>query len=297
MNESIQIRYLIANEQDATWGLTVNTVGYQQIEPNSIYPPQIHPEQYFFSIQKGRILDECILLYITQGKGTFVSSSQKIIELKSGDMVLLFPGEWHSYSPDKSTGWREYWIGFKGIDMESRIENGFFCKLKPIFNVGSSEEIVQLYMRAISSAKKQEIGFQQILAGIVTYLLGIAYSRNKLLSFEDVKVTNQIDKAKMIMFENSHTNITPEDIANQICVSYSSFRRIFKQYTGLSPLQYIQEIRIQKGKDLLANTLLTSQEIAFRIGYENPDYFCAIFKKKTGYSPIKYREFIQGKNL
>ncbi|WP_165020256.1 MULTISPECIES: AraC family transcriptional regulator [unclassified Dysgonomonas] len=297
MKNSVHIKYLIANEQDMLWGLTVNTVGYQHIDPHTPYPPQNHPTRYLFSTQKGRVLEECQLIYITQGRGTFVSSSQKKTEIKAGNMFLLFPGEWHTYSPDPSTGWNEYWIGFKGVNIDSRIQNGFFNMHKPIFNVGSREDIVQLYMRAISVAKEQTTGFQQMLAGILNHLLGIAYSQDKYAAFEDMKVTNQINKAKMIMFENFHTDITPESVANQVFMSYSWFRRIFKQYTGLSPHQYIQELRVQKSKELLTNTMLTSQEIAFEVGFENPDYFCTAFKKMTGASPIKYREFTQGKNL
>ena len=44
-------------------------------------------------------------------------------------MFLLFPGEWHTYTPDKETGWNEYWIGFDGKIMENWEKNGFFSLL------------------------------------------------------------------------------------------------------------------------------------------------------------------------
>ncbi|NDW18976.1 AraC family transcriptional regulator [Dysgonomonas sp. 216] len=297
MKESIHIKYLIANEQDALWGLTVNTVGYQHISSGSSYPPQNHPTRYLFSTEKGRILEEYQLLYITQGKGSFVSESQKSITVKEGNMFLLFPGEWHNYKPDNQTGWAEYWIGFNGINIDNRILNGFFSRQKPVFNVGISEEIVQLYKQAIDTAQAQESGFQQMLAGIVNHLLGYAYVQDKRSVFNEMKVINQINKAKVIMLENFKNNISPEEVANRVNMSYSWFRRIFKQYTGFSPAQYIQELKIQKSKELLTNTMLTSQEIAFEIGFDNSDYFCTTFKRRTGTTPIKYREFTQGKNL
>jgi len=297
MKNSVHIKYLIANEQDLLWGLTVNTVGMQQIDPYSAYPPQNHPTRYLFSTTKGRILEEYQLLYITQGKGFFVSESHKKTSLKEGNMFLLFPGEWHSYQPDETSGWNEYWIGFNGINIDNRIQNGFFSRQKPVFNVGIREGIVQLYKEAIEIAKVQETGFQQMLAGIVNHLLGIAYAQDKHSVFEDLKVTNQINKAKIIMLESLQTGLTSEMIAARVNMSYSWFRRIFKQYTGFSPAQYIQELKIQKSKELLTNTMLTSQEIAFEAGFENPDYFCTTFKKKTGSTPMKYREFTQGKNL
>ncbi|SHE86856.1 AraC family transcriptional regulator [Dysgonomonas macrotermitis] len=296
-DNSIHVKYLIANEQDLLWGLTVNTVGVQDIPPGSPYPLGSHPTRYLFSTEKGRILEEYQLLYITQGQGRFTSTSQKPVNVCEGNMFLLFPGEWHTYHPDQSTGWNEYWIGFQGINIDNRIQNGFFSKNKPVFNVGIREEIVQLYKQAIDIARDQHTGFQQMLAGIVNHLLGYAYSQDKYSLFEDLKVTNQINKAKIIMLEHYHTSILPEEVAQRVNMSYSWFRRIFKQYTGFAPAQYILELKIQKSKELLTNTMMTSQEVAFAVGFDNSDYFCSTFKRKTGYTPIKYREFTQGKNL
>jgi AraC-like DNA-binding protein len=97
--------------------------------------------------------------------------------------------------------------------------------------------------------------------------------------------------------ENLYAGITPQTIAERLNKSYSWFRRIFKQYIGISPAQYIVEMKIQKSKELLTNTDMSSKEISFELGFDNPDYFCTIFKKKTGSSPLRYREFTQGLNL
>lgn len=291
MKDGINIKYLISNEQDKLWGVTVNTVGHQHIEPNSVYPPKDHPSEYIFSTRKGRVLDEYVLLYISYGSGFFTSSLKEKTKIKAGNMLLLFPGEWHSYEPNHSVGWDEYWIGFKGEYIDDRIKNGFINRQKEIYYVGSSLEIVQLYRTAIKTAEEQKIGFQPILSGIASLLLAITCSLDKYLLFDQEKPIKLINQAKMIMFENSHTDIKPEDVADKICMSYSLFRHKFKQYTGISPHQYLQELRIQKSKELLISTVLTCQEIAYSIGYNNPEHFGAIFKKKTGISPIKYREF------
>lgn len=296
MKNDVHVKYLISNSKDDSWGLTVSTVGYQQILPNTEYPPQDHPKEYLFSTHKGRVLDEYILLYIAHGNGSFSSSTKKNIKLQAGTAILLFPDEWHNYKPIRSDGWDEYWIGFKGYLMEKRVQNGFFNKQKELFYVGPSMEIIQLYKSAINIAKEQKAGYQQVLAGIAGLLLGITYSQDKDASFGQTDMLYQINKAKMIIFESLHTNINLEDIANQICMSYSWFRHVFKKYTGLSPYQYILELRIEKSKELLITTTLTSQEIAYKVGYEDPMHFGIIFKKKTGFSPIKYRNLFQNQN-
>lgn len=115
-------------------------------------------------------------------------------------------------------------------------------------------------------AQEQTTGFQQILAGIVHLLLGYTYSEHKQNSFINMNVLDQINTAKHLIAENYKTEITPKDIATKINMSYSCFRKVFKQYTGFSPSRYKEELRLQTSKELLANTTMTSQEIAFEVG-------------------------------
>ena len=74
-------RYLLANERDALWGLTVSTVGYEEISPNEDYPTKGHADGYYFNIEKGRVLDEYQLLYNPEGKGVFQRLLKLIEEL------------------------------------------------------------------------------------------------------------------------------------------------------------------------------------------------------------------------
>ena len=107
-------KYLLVNERDILWGLTVSTVGYEEIAPGESYPTRGHADGYYFDLERGRELNEYQLLYITKGEGTFHSATVREAHLREGDLFLLFPGEWHSYHPNPNTGWKSYWTGFKG---------------------------------------------------------------------------------------------------------------------------------------------------------------------------------------
>ena len=77
-------------------------------------------------------------------------------------------------------------------------------------------------------------------------------------------------------------------------MSYSKFRKMFKEYTGFAPAQYIQEVRMNMAKEMLANTSKSIKEIAFELGYDNKDYFFTVFRKITGITPVSYRKQTQG---
>ena len=68
-----QIKYLISNEQDILWGTATTTIGMQEGLPGVPYPYGEHPPGYMFSTEKGRILQEYMLVYIYKGRGWFWS--------------------------------------------------------------------------------------------------------------------------------------------------------------------------------------------------------------------------------
>lgn len=62
--------YLTANERDRRWGLECTTAGHTVVPPQSCYPITSHPSDHLFSDNKGRVLKEFALVYITAGSGT-----------------------------------------------------------------------------------------------------------------------------------------------------------------------------------------------------------------------------------
>ena len=283
-------KYLLANERDAQWGLTVSTVGFEHILPGDSYPTKGHADGYYFDCAKGRTLNEYQLLYNPEGEGIFESTNQKPTRLKAGDMFLLFPGEWHTYHPDPKTGWKSYWIGFRGKNMDDRVRAGFLTPTRPIYHVGYSFTLEGLYKRAYEAAVEEAAYSQQLMAGIVNHLIGMMYSleRNRELSKNRQQV-DMISRARMRIRESLESDITIQQIAEELGVSYSNLRKLFKEHTGLSPATYQQELRLLRAKELLTTTELSIKEIAYRLNFESPDYFSAKFKAKMGQKPSEVR--------
>ena len=283
-------RYLLANERDALWGLTVSTVGYEEIAPGDPYPTRGHADGYYFNIEKGRVLNEYQLLYNPEGEGVFQSTHCPPTPIKAGDMFLLFPGEWHSYHPLPHTGWKSHWIGFRGKNMDDRVRAGFLSPEKPIYHVGYSSVIEELYRTAYQQAVEEAAYSQQVMAGLVNHLIGKMYAleRNIELNRNQAQV-DMINRARMQIRKALESNLTIQQVAEELGVSYSNFRKLFKEYTGLSPATYQQELRLLRAKELLSTTDMTVKEIAYRLNFESPDYFSAKFKAKMGCKPSEAR--------
>lgn len=283
-------KYLVVNPRDVQWGLTVSTVGYEEIGVADTYPTRGHADGYYFDIDKGRVLNEYQLLYITEGEGIFNSAHAKDIPLKAGDLFLLFPGEWHTYHPTGKNGWKSYWIGFKGKNVDDRVKAGFLSVYKPIYHVGFSADIIRLYEEAYKRAQEEAPYSQQILAGIVNHLVGLMYAleRSMELSKDHTRV-DKINLARLRIRESLEVDLTIQQVAEELGVSYSNFRKLFKEFTGISPALYQQDLRLQRAKELLATTTLSIKEIAYRLRFDSPDYFSSKFKIKTGKKPSEFR--------
>jgi AraC-like DNA-binding protein len=79
------------------------------------------------------------------------------------------------------------------------------------------------------------------------------------------------------------------DLARRLGVSYTWFRRTFTHHTGLSPHQYRLQLKMGRARTLLSETALTVKEVAFRCGFESEQYFCRLFRRKTGVAPGEWR--------
>ena len=105
-------------------------------------------------------------------------------------------------------------------------------------------------------------------------MIGMILSISKNKIFEVGDVDQKIEQAKIIMN-----------------ISYSWFRKVFKDYTGYAPAKYFQELKLRKAKQLLVGTSQSVKEISFMLDYKSTEHFFSLFKKRTGFTPLEYRSF------
>lgn len=79
------------------------------------------------------------------------------------------------------------------------------------------------------------------------------------------------------------------DVADQVSIPKRSFIRRFKKATQLTPIQYLQKVKVEAAKKALEKTTQTVSEIMYEVGYNDMKSFRNLFKKETGTSPLSYR--------
>ncbi len=98
-----------------------------------------------------------------------------------------------------------------------------------------------------------------------------------------------IHLSKEYIDDNFHSEITLDSISQNVCVSKYYLHRLFTEITGITPIQYLTKVRLDKAKYKLQKSKHSISEIASECGFESAAYFSRAFKKHIGISPSKYR--------
>lgn len=282
-------KYLTPGEADKNWGLYLNVAGRATVTPNAIYPSSEHPTGYFFTWNKGRVLQEYQLIYITEGAGVLENRQGKF-NVKEGTTLLIRPGEYHRYRPILKTGWVENYIGFNGNMIAHFFEQAVFLNNQPYFECGIRDSFLGIYHEIFKLVQEEKPGFQQIASGLILKLLGSMVAHQKQGDFSGKTIEAIIQKARLQMRENVEAHIDLQELASQYHIGYANFRKMFKKYTGVSPRQYHLELKLMRAKELILSSDKNIQEICNELQFESIHYFSRYFKQKMGYSPTELRK-------
>ncbi|MCX7876483.1 MAG: AraC family transcriptional regulator [Melioribacteraceae bacterium] len=272
------------------WGLEVSSAGKALTNSNSKYPPTTHPKPYMFTWESGRVLPENAFVYITDGNGVLDTKTRKFLQLTAGDLIFIPANEWHRYKPLREIGWKEYWVTFTGLQVKKFQSNGILSQKIEVLKIGLDEDTVNLFDQMIDYFDRNPLGFNEFLISLLYKLIAhINYLKINTIS-DNYKNEEVIKKTKIFILENFNCSIDYKNFSKELGISYSSLRKIFKDYTKLSLLQYQINIKLHKAKLFLTQTEKPIAEISEELGFENQFYFSKFFKSKTKLAPKKWRE-------
>ena len=163
---------------------------------------------------------------------------------------------------------------FKAADTPCILKEESNALISDLFNESSD-----MYSQAVISLSK----IKSVIYNLLSYL-----SQKERQKSINLRGFNTIAKGISILESDFKSEITMKEIAELCNVSESTFRRLFKEYMGKSPVEYRIERRISYAKKLLKTGGMTVVEVALETGFDDPAYFCRVFKKQTGITAGEY---------
>ncbi|NLM25819.1 MAG: AraC family transcriptional regulator [Firmicutes bacterium] len=148
------------------------------------------------------------------------------------------------------------------------------------------------YTIADECIQRQE-GYQAYLEALFIQLLVYInrMSESKNLIAPKLNVGNsKINEIISFINENYMHKLTLTDITDSFFISMSYFTKTFKEATGFTFVEYLNNLRIKHAQYMLRKTDLQVSEIAVKVGFDSVTHFGRVFKSLTGVSPLRYRK-------
>jgi AraC-like DNA-binding protein/quercetin dioxygenase-like cupin family protein len=233
------------------------------------------------------------------------------VRLMPGDLFVITPHEEHAYEINSKTVIYNclFYPEALGEDWTKLKENKNIYDLlivEPFYRteIGRQEilhltpsdayRIEALLKRMIEEQENRQENFELIQkSNLVIFLcyMGRIWKNQLMESSKAYRGKRDMLAEAITYIEgNIGDQISIDTLASKIYVSPSYFRKLFKKVTGQSPIDYINEIRISKAKQLLLEENRTVAEIAEMVGITDHNYFSKLFKAATGCSPTEYKK-------
>ena len=220
------------------------------------------------------------LIFVRNGNGFVCQNNQKI-PYHENQIIVYQRGAYHA--DDAACDGMQFCIGIDGAAAEY-VPTGVWNCSQQILNV-----IEILHQKVLEKPGKLRSLDMDIVSGYLVMLLreelpASSVSRQTAVLDEDV-----CEIAKRELDAHIDSPYTLDQLSSKVFVSKGYLRRLFKEKYGESPLTYLLRKKLDVAEELLKITDLPVQEIARKIGIDNPFYFSTLFTRKKGLSPANFR--------
>jgi AraC-like DNA-binding protein len=226
--------------------------------------------------------------YTLSGLGK-LELQDKTYDVHPGQAFLVdIPGKHRYYLPQTSDSWEFYYILFRPHNLLEHWES-FVSQQGPIVQIAKESSVVHFLQEAFYAASSNRItdGFiaSSIVYQFVMELLRFSNASKKLKTSWPLKIQHAVD-----YLEKNYDQLQSlEEIAQSVGLSKYHFIRSFTKATGLTPIEYLTKIRMEKSIEYLRQTHLSIDEIARKIGYSNGSYYTKVFRQWVGFPPGEFR--------
>jgi AraC-like DNA-binding protein len=247
-----------------------------------------YPDTRGHFVERPEGLEEYVLIFVETGAG-WIETGGKREDVAAGEVILLPPREGHAYGSNEKNPWTLFWFHFRGKTAEELLEWTNFSAGTRVMACAAWDRIRRQFHTLFNSLERgyhehNLLEMSRVLINVLT-LLHSNPSRERPQEARD-----RIERAMDRMRETLTSPLSLEQYAREAGYSVPRYCHWFKHFTGVSPMAFLTELRIQSACEYLDTTSLAIKEIAAILGYEDPYYFSRAFTKCTGQSPMKYRE-------
>ena len=231
------------------------------------------------------------IFFILGGAGEFQVEDSRF-PVKAGDCLIVNPHVDHTQFSTLENPMEFVSFGLEGLTLEitsARTGPRNFM----LYNFEEQKEFINSHMYLmLEEAEEQKSQYPLICRNMTEIMLIYLMRRHQLIfkRSKDTKMSKECGIAKRYIDSNYMDNITLDLLADLTHMNKFYLVHSFTKYTGLSPINYLTQKRVQVAMDLLASTDYSIAQIASNVGFASQSYFSQVFRKALGTTPVQYRK-------
>ncbi|RXZ81399.1 helix-turn-helix domain-containing protein [Paenibacillaceae bacterium] len=248
-------------------------------------------DRYSISRPDGR--SDWLLAYTLGGEGYFhIASEEK--RCSAGDVVLLRSGIPHKYGAVSGKRWNFIWAHFPGMN-ETHYLSGDDLIVQHLGNAHLQKRVHRALQNVLQDSREQRPLWEKLCENEIRGILLLLAERSR------AKFDPRVEETLHYLSRHMRERITIDELAQAVGLSGSRLSHLFKEVTGVTPVQMLNEMRIRQAASLISHAGRTASEAAYEVGFQNYNHFAALFRRQMGSSPRNYRhlagESVRGQSL
>ncbi|WP_240546289.1 helix-turn-helix transcriptional regulator [Paenibacillus artemisiicola] len=275
------------NTQPAQGELSVMFSGEGKPNPGHGIGPAVHNYYLIHTVMGGR--------------GAFEIDGRRY-PCARGDTFIIFPDELFTYTADERDPWHYAWVAFKGLAAEHLLLGLGFSAANPIVRARDLRPLGSLYRKIRGTLEQTpfpELADLEAGGYLRVLLKELGLQNEGKLVFNSLAILpdieRQIKRAVRWLSYQYAQPISIEELSRSLGYHRTHLSKMFKQVTGVSPMQFLLKVRMERAKELLnEQSHLSIDQVASSVGYPDALYFSKQFRKTFGCSPSEYRAQARG---
>lgn len=253
--------------------MALYSAGCEACQPGQWYGPRVRPYQ--------------LIHFVLQGKGTLQINGQSLA-VTEGDAFLIPAGQVSYYEASRDDPWTYAWIGFLGIQAQTYMHQ-IMSSLEDVYVAhGLFPEMYRDAIYEILAFKEDTTSSFLAVNSVLLRIMSFLFSD---ISFEEQAwgQRSAADEVRFYLDMNYSKNLKMRSVAELLGFHPNYVTRIFQERFGISPKQYLMDLKLKKACSLLTSTQLPVSVVAYSLGFDDPLAFSKFFRREMSMSPSVYR--------
>lgn len=231
------------------------------------------------------------LFYVLKGNGSFFVD-EEVFDVSEDDLIIVNPNVMHTEMSKGESPLQYIVLGIEGLQFTS-LSSQQEMNDYSVHNYQNYKHEILFYLKTLlQEVNYKDEDYETVCQNLLEVLIINMVRRTKtnLIVAPAQKVTKECRFIEQYINNHYTEDITLELLSEKAFMNKFYLVHAFKQYKGISPINYLIRLRIKNAKELLETTNYSISQISSSCGFSSQSYFSQVFKKETGMTPNEYRK-------